>query len=255
VHIICATPGRAFDLIRRGTLELRKLRLLLVDEADEMLSEGFKEQLYEIYRRVPAEAQLVLVSATMPREVVRMCEQFMTEPERILVSRDRLTLEGIKQFHVAVELEKWKIGVLLDLYQTLTISQCVVFVNTRSKCEWLAKRLRKDAFTAAAVHGELSQSERDAVMGKFRSGAARVLLATDVWSRGIDVANVSLVINFDLPVSNDAYLHRIGRSGRFGRKGLAISFVTQEELPDIRRIERFFRTTIPPLPAKAEEYT
>jgi ATP-dependent RNA helicase len=179
-----------------------------------------------------------------------MAEKFMAaDPLRILMRRDNLTLDGIRQFSVRVEKEEWKFETLCDLYDSLTISQAVVFCNSRKKVDWLTGQLRKSNFTVASMHGDLPQRERDSVMTTFRSGESRVLVTTDVWARGIDVAQVSLVVNYDLPPRREAYLHRIGRSGRFGRKGVAISFATDDDLRALREIEAFYKTRIPDLPA------
>jgi ATP-dependent RNA helicase len=158
-----------------------------------------------------------LISATLPNEVLEMTHKFMTDPIRILVKRDELTLEGIKQFFVAVEREEWKFDTLCDLYDTLTITQAVIFCNTRRKVDWLSDRMRAANFTVAAMHGDMPQKERDHIMQEFRAGSQRVLISTDVWARGLDVQQVSLVINYDLPNNRELYIHRIGRSGRFGR--------------------------------------
>ncbi|CAE7513850.1 Eif4a3 [Symbiodinium sp. KB8] len=187
VHIVSGTPGRVFDMIGRGHLSTRGIKLLVIDEADEMLNAGFKEQIYDIYRTLPAEVRVVLVSATMPKEVLELTRLFMTSPVRVLVKRDELTLEGIKQFFVAVEKEEWKFETLCDLYDTLTITQAVIFVNTKRKADWLATKMREASFTVSAMHGAMPQKERDAVMSEFRSGASRVLIATDVWGRALDV--------------------------------------------------------------------
>ena len=207
-----------YDLIKRGALATKALKTLILDEADELLGAGFKEQLYDIYRHAPAGAQVILVSATLPGPVLALAAKFMADPVRILVARDSLSLAGIRQFFVDVEKEAWKFDTLADLYETLTITQAVVFVNSRTKCDWLAGALRKAGFAVAAMHGDLPQRERDAIMASFRAGGARVLVSTDVWARGLDVAAVSLVVNYDLPPRRELYLHRIGRSGRFGRK-------------------------------------
>jgi ATP-dependent RNA helicase len=216
--LLSGTPGRVYDLIKRGALAMKGLRTLIIDEADELLGAGFKEQLYDIYRHAPSGVQVVLVSATLPGPVVSLAGRLLADPVRILVARDALSLAGIRQFFVDVEKEAWKFDTLADLYETLTIAQAVVFVNSRTKCDWLAGALRKAGFAVAAMHGDLPQRERDAIMSSFRSGGARVLVSTDVWARGIDVASVSLVVNYDLPPRRELYLHRIGRSGRFGRK-------------------------------------
>jgi len=247
-HVVVGTPGRVFDMIRRKNLRTKNIKMLILDEADEMLSRGFKEQIYDIYRYLPPSTQIVLVSATLPSEVLDITGKFMTEPVRVLVKRDELTLEGIKQFFVAVEREDWKFDTLCDLYDTLTITQAVIFCNTKRKVDWLTEKMREANFTVSAMHGEMPQKERDAIMQEFRSGASRVLITTDVWARGIDVQQVSLVINYDLPFNREAYLHRIGRSGRFGRKGVAINFVTEEDVKVLHDIEQYYSTQIDEMP-------
>lgn len=254
VHVVSGTPGRVFDMIQRGALELRHLRVLFIDEADEMFGMGFKEQVYDIYRYVPSETQVVLVSATLPTEVTKMSEQFMTSPISVLVKREGLTLDGIRQFYVDVEEEEWKFDTLCDLYETLTITQAVIFCNQRTKVEWLAKKMMENHFTVVCMHGDMLQQERDSVMDKFRGGQSRVLIATDVWSRGIDVQQVSLVINYDVPVNQDSYLHRIGRSGRFGRKGVSITFVTSGQIRAMRAIERFYGVKVEEMPNNVDDY-
>merc|ERR1712028_189462 len=199
VHIVSGTPGRVFHMIQQRYFSTRHIKMFVLDEADEMLNRGFKEQVYDIYRYLPPSTQVVLTSATLPNEVLEMTTKFMTDPVRILVKRDELTLEGIKQFFVAVEKEEWKFDTLCDLYDTLTITQAVIFCNTRRKVGWLGSKMREANFTVAAIHGEMPQKERDSVMEEFRDGKQRVLIATDVWARGLDVSQVSLVINYDLP--------------------------------------------------------
>lgn len=238
-HIVTGTPGRVFDMIRRRNLRTRSIKLLVLDEADEMLTKGFKEQLYDIYRYLPPNAQVVLLSATLPHDVLEMTSKFMTEPVRVLVKRDELTLEGIKQFFVAVEREEWKFDTLCDLYDTLTITQAVIFCNTRRKVDWLADKMREANFTVSSMHADMEQKDRDAIMKQFRSGESRVLISTDVWARGLDVPQVSLVINYDLPNNRELYIHRIGRSGRYGRKGVAINFVKSDDIRILRDIEQY----------------
>ena len=240
-HIVSGTPGRVFDMIRRRHLRTKNIKMLIMDESDELLNMGFKDQIYDIYRYLPPATQVVLVSATLPHDVLEMTSKFMTDPVRILVKRDELTLEGIKQFFVAVEKEDWKFDTLCDLYDTLTITQAVIFCNTRRKVDWLTDRMRENNFQVSSMHGEMQQKERDAIMGEFRQGGSRVLITTDVWARGIDVQNVSLVINYDLPTNRENYIHRIGRSGRFGRKGVAINFVTTDDVKILRDIEQYYR--------------
>jgi ATP-dependent RNA helicase len=248
VQIISGTPGRVFDMIQRRNLRTRDLKMLVIDEADEMLNRGFKEQIYDIYRYLPPSIQVVLISATMPREVLDMTQKFMNEPVRVLVKRDELTLEGIKQFFVAVEREEWKFDTLCDLYDTLTITQAVIFCNTKRKVDWLTNKMREANFTVSAMHGDMPQRERDAIMSEFRCGSSRVLIATDVWGRGLDVQQVSLVICYDLPNNRELYIHRIGRSGRFGRKGVAINFVKNDDVRILRDIEQYYSTQIDEMP-------
>merc|ERR1711907_548776 len=248
VHIVSGTPGRVFDMIKRRNLRTRSIKMFVLDEADEMLSQGFKEQIYDVYRYLPPATQVVLISATLPHEVLEMTTKFMTDPVRILVKRDELTLEGIKQFFVAVEKEEWKFDTLCDLYDTLTITQSVIFVNTRRKVDWLTDKMREANFTVVSMHGDMPQQERDSIMAEFRAGEQRVLITTDVWARGLDVSQVSLVINYDLPNNRELYIHRIGRSGRFGRKGVAINFVKEDDIRILRDIEQYYSTQIDEMP-------
>ncbi|CAI5960951.1 unnamed protein product [Closterium sp. NIES-64] len=456
VQVVSGTPGRVYDMIKRRSLRTRAIKLLILDESDEMLNMGFKDQIYDIYRYLPPELQVVLVSATLPHEILEMTNKFMTDPVRILVKRDELTLEGIKQFFVAVEREEWKFDTLCDLYDTLTITQaragftarachatltitqarachatltitqarachatltitqarachatlsitqacachatltitqarachatlsitqaCAchatltitqarachatltitqahachatltitqarachatlsitqarachtlhhpghmphspssivfchlalplchshvtlfllaspslprspahakTFLHSKNiitpltpsalrhpplphlptpltpslphplgrKVDWLTEKMRANNFTVSAMHGDMPQKERDAIMTEFRAGTTRVLITTDVWARGIDVQQVSLVINYDLPNSRELYIHRIGRSGRFGRKGVAINFVRSDDIRILRDIEQYYSTQIDEMP-------
>ena len=252
VHVVSGTPGRVFDMIQRKALRTRAINILVLDEADEMLSRGFKEQIYDIYRCLPPSHQVVLVSATLPQEVLDMTTKFMTRPLRVLVKRDELTLEGIKQFFVAVDKEEFKFDTICDLYDNMTITQAVVFCNTKKKVDWLTERLREQSFTVSSMHGDMPQKERESIMQEFRSGASRVLITTDIWGRGIDVQQVSIVFNYDLPNNRELYIHRIGRGGRFGRKGVAINFVTKEEMQMLRDIEMFYSTTIDEMPSEVK---
>uniref|UniRef100_A0AC34FF11 RNA helicase n=1 Tax=Panagrolaimus sp. ES5 TaxID=591445 RepID=A0AC34FF11_9BILA len=252
-HVVSGTPGRVFDMIRRRNLRTRSIKMLVLDEADEMLTKGFKEQLYDIYRYLPPGAQVVLLSATLPHEVLEMTAKFMSDPIRVLVKRDEITLEGIKQFFVSVEREEWKFDTLCDLYDTLTITQAVLFCNTRRKVDWLAEKLREANFTVCAMHADMEQKERDEIMKQFREGQSRVLISTDVWARGLDVPQVSLVINYDLPNNRELYIHRIGRSGRYGRKGVAINFVKSDDIRILRDIEQYYSTQIDEMPMNVGE--
>lgn len=248
VHIVVGTPGRCFDMINRRALSMDNVGLFVLDEADEMLSRGFKDQIYDVFKFLPEKVQVALFSATMPSEVLEVTGRFMRDPVRILVKRDELTLEGIKQFYVSVEKEEWKLGTLCDLYETLTITQAIIYCNTRRKVDWLTEKMQAKDFTVSAMHGDMDQRERELIMREFRSGSSRVLITTDLLARGIDVQQVSLVINYDLPTNRENYIHRIGRSGRFGRKGVAINFLTEGDVRYLRDIEQFYRTQIEEMP-------
>jgi len=252
VQIVVGTPGRVNDMISRGALRLKALKLFVLDEADEMLSRGFKEQIYDCFQYLPSEVQVALFSATMPNEILQLTERFMRNPVRILVKKEELTLDGIKQYYVAVEKEDYKLATLYDLYESLTITQAIIYCNTRRKVMWLTDKMKQHDFTVSAMHGEMYQKERELIMKEFRSGSTRVLITTDLLARGIDVYTVSLVINYDLPMNRENYIHRIGRSGRYGRKGVAINFVCDEDEPKLRDIETFYNTKIDELPMEVD---
>lgn len=247
-HVVVGTPGRVSYLVQRGALRLEHLRQIVLDEADEMLSTDFKVQVYNLFQYVPESTQICLFSATLPLDVMEVAQRFMRNPMRILVKKEELTLHGIKQFYIAVGDEKWKFETLCDLYATLTIGQAIIYCNTRQKVDWLQDELQNNDFTVSCLHGDLDQRERNIIMREFRSGSSRVLIATDLLARGIDIQQVSLVINFDLPRNRENYIHRIGRSGRFGRKGVAINFVANADVRYLRDIEQFYTTEIVEMP-------
>jgi translation initiation factor 4A len=192
--------------------------------------------------------QTCLFSATVPIDILDIANQFVDNPQQILVKKEELTLAGIKQFYVAIEEEKWKLDTLCDLYETLTINQAIIYCNTKNRVEWLANEMTKRDFSVSCIHGELSQQERDVIMKNFRDGKNRVLITTDLLARGIDIQQISLVINFDIPTNRENYIHRIGRSGRFGRKGVAINFITNSDVSQLRDIETFYLTQINEMP-------
>jgi translation initiation factor 4A len=253
VHVVVGTPGRVYDMIQRGALNVSKLKLFVLDEADHMLDRGFKEQIYEIFSSgLPKDMQVALFSATMPSEALELTSKFMRDPAVILVKREELTLDGIKQYYVGVE-EQYKLDTLCDLYESLTISQAVIFVNKKRQVEWLTERMREREFPVSQIHGEMETKERQNVMREFRSGNTRVLITSDLLARGIDVQQVSLVINFDLPLNREMYIHRIGRSGRFGREGVAINLITSADITYMKDIEAFYNTEVKELPGDMSE--
>eukprot|EP00931_Biecheleriopsis_adriatica_P058093 TRINITY_DN3451_c0_g1_i1.p1 TRINITY_DN3451_c0_g1~~TRINITY_DN3451_c0_g1_i1.p1 ORF type:complete len:393 (+),score=98.54 TRINITY_DN3451_c0_g1_i1:43-1221(+) len=247
-HMVIGTPGRVYDMVSKRNLKVDDLKVFVLDEADELMSRGFKDQIYDIFKCLPPDVQVCLFSATMAPEVLEMTTKFMRNAVRILVKKDELTLEGIRQFYVAIEKEEWKVDTLIDLYETLTITQAIIYCNTRRKVDMLQDQLTSRDFTVSCMHADLDQKQRDLVMREFRSGSSRVLISTDLLARGIDVQQVSLVINFDLPSNTENYLHRIGRSGRFGRKGVAINFVTNNDVRTMKDLEKFYHTQIEEMP-------
>ena len=253
-QVLIGTPGRLLDLFSTNSSVISSLNFIVIDEADEMFSKGFKVQVFKIIKYIPKSSNIAFFSATLPKDILKIIELFMNDPIRILVKKDELTLEGIKQFYIAVDEEHWKLDVLCDLYKRIRIKQAIIYVNTRRKVEWLSKKMIQNGFDASQLHGDMSHTERGGIMKKFRSGLIKVLITTDLLSRGIDVEQVSLVINFDLPMSKESYIHRIGRSGRFGRKGLAINFLGRLDVPVLREIEVYYSTSVEEMPSDITEY-
>lgn len=252
-QFIIGTPGRIYDLIRRGALTLDHIRYIILDEADQLLEDLFAEQINFILKfNFPQSARMALFSATMPSTVLEVADKYLSNPVRILIPPESVTLAGIRQFCVVLEREEWKYDVLMDLYNRLSINQAIIYVNTRHNAEWLTKKMKDASFTIECIHGEMDAEERRKRMEDFRKGNVRVLISTDLLARGIDVQQISNVINFEMPHQHENYIHRIGRSGRFGRKGVAINLISQNELRIKSEIERYYSTTIEELPANIE---
>ncbi|CAF1032947.1 unnamed protein product [Adineta steineri] len=254
VQIVVGTPGRVHDMLSRSILRRKNIKMLVLDEADEMLKEGFKEQIYNIFVMMPEDIQTILISATMATEILNVTKRFMENPIKILVKKEELTLEGIRQFYINVERENNKLDTLCDLYETMSITKAVIFCNTRRKVEFLTEKLSARDFTVSAMCGNMDQKDRETIMKEFRSGSSRILIATDLLARGIDVQQVNIVINYDLPNNRENYIHRIGRGGRFGRRGVAINFVTEEDRSVLRDIEQFYNTRIQEMPMNVADF-
>jgi len=247
-HIVVGCPGRIHDMIRRKVLNLSTIRVVIVDEADEMLSHGFQEQIHSIFQYLPDEVQICLFSATIPPAVLDMSEKFMRDPMKIIVKAEQLTLEGIDQYYVAIENDHQKFEALKDLYNTFSISQCVIYSNSVRRVEDLYQAMINDNFAVSRIHSNMTKDERNSSYSEFKNGSTRVLISSNVTARGIDVQQVSTVVNFDIPWDVYTYLHRIGRSGRWGRKGMGINFVTPRDIGRIREIEKYYQTEIKELP-------
>ena len=252
-QFIIGTPGRVFDMIKRFALRTDNIKSFILDEADEMLSREFKDQIYEIFQYVPKTSQICLFSATMPLVALNLTDKFMNNPLKILVKKEELTLEGIKQYYLALEQESWKIATLCDLYDKLSISQSIIFANSRRKADYIREQLEDQKHAVECIHGEMHQNDRNRIMDSFREGKIRILITTDIIARGIDVQQVSIVINYDIPRFREVYIHRIGRSGRYGRKGTAINFVTEREYEHLKDIIAFYNTEMQPLPENIKD--
>jgi translation initiation factor 4A len=253
-HIIIGTPGRILDNLKRKRIDISKLKTIVLDEADEMLSKGFLEQIHDIFHFVPPEAQVALFSATLPKEIFDITVKFMKNPLNILIKKEEITLDGIKQFYIALEKRSHKMDCLFDIFEMISVTQAIIYVNTKKMAEELHYQLTNEGFSVSVITGNMPQEERKNVMVDFRSGKTRVLLSTDMLARGIDVQQVSLVLNYDLPREKETYIHRIGRSGRFGRKGVAINLVTKDEYENLRLLEQFYQTKVEELPQNFADF-
>ena len=252
-QVIVGTPGRVLDMIQKKELFTNKIKTFVIDEADEMLSQGFQEVIHNIFSFVPKTTQVGLFSATFPDELLVLSKEFMNEPEQILVQKESLTLEGISQYYINVKHHQWKYDVLTDIYNTIQIAQCIIYINSKNRLNQIYQALMKDNFPVGMIHGNLMTQERELIMNQFRSGEIRILLSTDLLSRGIDIQQLSLVINYDLPIQKETYIHRIGRSGRYGRKGVAINFVTERDLGELDELQQFYNTKIMEMPQNIAE--
>jgi translation initiation factor 4A len=252
-HVVVGTPGRVLDMLLKKHIYTEHIKTFVIDEADEMLSQGFQEMIHNIFNYIPKTTQVGLFSATFPEELFELSKQFMNNPEQILVKKESLTLEGISQYFINVKHNNWKYDVLTDIYNTINIAQCIIYINSKNRLQEIYYQLNKDDFPVGMIHGNLMTNEREQIMNQFRQGEIRILLSTDLLSRGIDVQQLSLVINYDLPIQKETYIHRIGRSGRYGRKGVAINFVTDRDLQSLHEIESFYNTKIEVMPENIAE--
>jgi len=253
-QIIVGTPGRVQDMIRRGILQTKKIKLLVLDEADEILSSGFKEQMGKILQFMPETIQIGLFSATLSDELLEISNTFMEHPIKILVKKNELTLQGIAQYFINLNDDSGKYDTLKDIFSSLTISQSIIYCNSTRRVDDLEEAMLEDNFPVKKIHGKMTSEERKRTNDEFKSGSCRVLISSDLFARGIDVQQVSMVINFDIPKSEHTYLHRIGRSGRWGRKGIAINFQTKYDLQKLKHFEEYYNTQIMEMPANYADH-
>lgn len=251
-HITIGTIGRLYDLlvVKNNIVDLDEVRMMVIDEVDTLLNKrtGDVNKIKGIVEKLPRECQMCIFSATIPDSIVDIANKFMIEPVKILVKNEDLTLEGIKQYYINMDNERMKIDVLFDIYKIIMISQCIIYVNTIDKAMFIYEKLKENNYSISCIHGGMEPKDRLKIMRQFRLGENRILISTDLLARGIDVQQVNLIINYDIPCVYDNYLHRIGRSGRFGRKGVSISFVTPNDIRSLKEIMKKYNTLIEEMP-------
>lgn len=247
-QIIVGTAGRIYDMIKRRYLRTNHIKLFILDEADEMLSKGFKDQIYNIFQHFNQDIQVAIFSATMPPDVLELTNKFMKDPVKIILKNEELSLDGIQQYYLACVGDNDKFDMLKRLFSFVSVSQCIIYCNNVNRVNDLQNAMNREGFSVCCIHSSMIKSERDIAFNNFRSGSFRVLISSNVTARGIDIQQVSSVINFDIPKCVHTYLHRIGRSGRWGRKGLAINFITQNDIQYMRNIENHYKISISELP-------
>ena len=253
-HLVVGTPGRIHDMIRRKFLKVKDIKTLVIDEADEMLSSGFKEQIYKILQYMDDDIQIGLFSATMPNDLKDLTKTFLQNPIKILVKPDMLTLEGISQFYINIQNDYEKYETIKDIYESVSVSQSIIYCNSVRRVNDLAEAMKGDDFPVEKIHGKMTEQERKDTFKLFKSGHCRVLITSDLFARGIDIQQVSIVINFDIPKNEYTYLHRIGRSGRWGRKGIAINFQTKYDVNKLKYFEKYYNTQITEMPLNFQEF-
>ena len=247
-QVVVGCPGRIHDMLRRRHINSQHIKLLVIDEADEMLSSGFKEQVYFVFQCLKSDIQVGLFSATLPEDLIALTNKFMRDPVRILVKSEQLTLEGIRQYYIGLDTDGEKYETLCDLYTSLSMAQCIIYCNSVRRVSDLYQAMNEDNFPVCCIHSGMDKEERYKNYDDFRNGKYKVLISSNVTARGIDIQAVSTVVNFDMPKDIHTYLHRIGRSGRWGRKGVAVNFVTRRDFRKMREIERYYDTQILELP-------
>lgn len=254
-HIIVGCPGRVYDMMRRNCIDYKNIKLMILDEADELLSSGFKEQIYNIFQYLNSNMQVALFSATLPDYIQSITNKFMRDPVKIYVKAESLTLEGISQYYVAIEDDRQKYATLKDLYSFISMSQCIIYCNSVKRVADLYDVMIEDEFPVCCIHSNMEKRERDNSLSEFRNGKYRVLISSNVTARGIDIQQVSVVINFDVPKCIHTYLHRIGRSGRWGRKGVGINLITRHDIFKLKEIETFYNCQVNELPSNFDALT
>jgi translation initiation factor 4A len=251
-HVICGCPGRVFDMLRRDRISCKKIKLVILDEADEILSSGFKDQVYNIFQYFSNTIQVALVSATLPDSINYIIDKIMREPIRVCVKREMLTLEGISQYYIAVDDDRQKYATLKDIFGYIAMSQSIIYCNSVKRVQDLYEAMQEDDFSVCRIHSGMEKNERAAAFNDFKVGTTRVLISSNITARGIDIQQVSIVVNFDIPKCVNTYLHRIGRSGRWGRKGVGINLITRRDFIKLKEIEQHYSTQISEMPSNID---
>ena len=243
-HIIIGSPGRVYDLMQRGNIDTKSLNLIVMDEADELLSTGFRENIHDIFQFFKETIQVALFSATLPEDILQLSKKFMRDPISIIVKPDELQVEGISQYYITLSSDYEKFEVVKKLFSTLVVSQCIIYVNSVNRVIDLYKLMMDESFPVSCIHSSMTKIERDKSFSDFRKGASRMLISSNITARGIDIQQVGMVINYDICRDTHTYLHRVGRSGRHGRKGIAINLTTYYDVETLRSIEKYYKITI-----------
>ena len=255
--LVIGTLGRIYHMITEKKINIHKVKFMVLDEADELLADGVSEKLQNVFDKAPSGIQIVLISATMSLNMFNASKKFTHEPIKVLLKNNEVIVDLISQFYLDVETEELKFDTLLDLYNLVSTSQAIIFCNTIRKVEWLEQNLKQNNFPITVIHSNMNQTERDNVVKDFRDGKTRLLLTTDLLSRGIDIPQVNMVINYDLPMSKETYVHRIGRCGRFDKKGVAITMVKMSDPTDVKtfnKMKHFYKMDIKEMPESIEKY-
>lgn len=256
-NLIIGTLGRIHHMITDKVISLHSLKILVLDEADEILTDGINDKLNFIFEKIPSGIQSILISATLNTNVFTVSKKLLHDPIKILLKNSEVVVELISQFYIEVDSEDLKFDTLLDLYGITSTSQTIIFCNTIRKVDWLKENLEKNNFTITCIHSKMNQIERDKIVKDFRDGKTRLLLTTDLLARGIDIPDVNLVVNYDLPPNKETYIHRIGRCGRFGKKGVSISMVKiddQSDIKNLQKMKQIYKIDIREMPDDIEKY-
>jgi superfamily II DNA/RNA helicase len=255
--ILIGTLGRINHMINDKKINIHNIKFIVLDEADELLVDGIPKELIELFENSPNGVQVILISATISKKVFNSSYKFIHDPIKVLLRNDEIAVNLISQFYIDVETEEYKFDTLLDLYNLVSTSQTIIFCNTIRKIEWLEENLKKNNFPITVIHSNMTQQERDIVVKEFREGKTRLLLTTDLLSRGIDIPQVNMVINYDLPINKETYIHRIGRCGRFDKKGVSITLVRMKDPADSKtlfRMKQFYKIQIKEMPSDLNQY-